>query len=415
MKKLLSLLTITLLLASAPIAMAADEITVIIDGNPIEFDVPPMIINDRTMVPMRATLESLGADVNWDDSSKTAIGTAPGICVQIPINSDTIYRSTIKIPTDTPATIIDGRTLIPLRVVSECFGRNVSYDASTRTVTITNKNLIGNCPWNDKYTYYGELLNGQPNGYGELYNNITGQIGQMGIYKNNQILQGTNYNSDGSMFSGDFLNGEISQGVYSYSSGDFYNGSFSNNMKNGQGTYYWSDGESVSGNWKDDNLDGRCTYYYADGSVKYSTIMYNGKTAQEAYDLELLQLNTDYQNKLSEIYAMQEELTELINTDPYSTDEAKAILSKYDLSAIYGKNNQLTGGAAANGGNVDSYSAANAMRQQTALYAQAQEMVLKAYNAKIEAMRQQIAIAKDAADNWYSSGIAALKAKYNIN
>lgn len=84
----------------------------------------------------------LGADVSWDDTNRVATGIAPGISVQIPIDSDVIYRSTIEIPTDSPATIIDGRTLIPLRVVSECFGMNVSYDESTHTVNITNKNSM---------------------------------------------------------------------------------------------------------------------------------------------------------------------------------------------------------------------------------------------------------------------------------
>ena len=200
MKKILSLIAITSLLAIAPVVSADNTISVNIDGTPVEFDVPPMIINDRTMVPMRATLEMLGADVSWDDTNRVATGIAPGISVQIPIDSDVIYRSTIEIPTDSPATIIDGRTLIPLRVVSECFGMNVSYDESTHTVNITNKNSIGSYNWNSSYTYYGELSNGEPDGYGELYNDVTGHIEQIGFYKNGEIIQGTNYYSNGSMF-----------------------------------------------------------------------------------------------------------------------------------------------------------------------------------------------------------------------
>lgn len=74
----------------------------------------------------------------------------------------------------------------------------------------------------------------------------------------------------------------------------------------------------------------------------------------------------------------------LVKANPFSTDEAKAILGKYNLSAIQGRNNQLALGTASNGGNVDSYSAANAMRQQAALYSQAQQNVLDAYNAKVQ-------------------------------
>jgi len=338
MKKILSLIAITSLLAIAPVVSADNTISVNIDGTPVEFDVPPMIINDRTMVPMRATLEMLGADVSWDDTNRVATGIAPGISVQIPIDSDVIYRSTIEIPTDSPATIIDGRTLIPLRVVSECFGMNVSYDESTHTVNITNKNSIGSYNWNSSYTYYGELSNGEPDGYGELYNDVTGHIEQIGFYKNGEIIQGTNYYSNGSMFQG----------------------SFDNEMKNGYGTYHWSDGVSVYGYFENDKINGLCTYYNPDGTVKYTTTMYNGMTAQEAYETEKINIDNEYINKLTEIYGLQSELYELQTTDPYSTDEAKEILRKYNLS-------NYTNTIASNGGSIDSYSAANAMRQQAAL------------------------------------------------
>ena len=83
-------------------------------------------------------------------------------------------------------------------------------------------------------------------------------------------------------------------------------------------------------------------------------------------------------------------------------------MSKYDTSTP----SNVKG---AYGSDIDSYSAANAMKQQAALYSQAQETALKAYNTKIETMRQQIAEAKKAADNWYFSELTALKIKYNID
>ena len=408
MKKFLSLIAITSLLAIAPVVSADNTISVNIDGTPVEFDVPPMIINDRTMVPMRATLEMLGADVSWDDTNRVATGIAPGISVQIPIDSDVIYRSTIEIPTDSPATIIDGRTLIPLRVVSECFGMNVAYDESTHTVNITNKNSIGSYNWNSSHTYYGELSNGEPDGYGELYNDVTGQIEQIGLYKNGEIIRGTDIYSDGSMFQGTYKNGAINNGTYYYASGDSFEGSFDNEMKNGYGTYHWSDGVSVYGYFENDKINGLCTYYNPDGTVKYTTTMYNGMTAKEAYETEKINIDNEYINKLTEIYGLQSELYELQTTDPYSTDEAKEILRKYNLS-------NYTNTIASNGGSIDSYSAANAMRQQAALYSQAQQAILNAYNAKIENMQKIIDALQKNVDNWYNDSIKALKIKYNIS
>mgnify|MGYP000240678502 FL=1 len=103
-------------------------------------------------------------------------------------------------------------------------------------------------------------------------------------------------------------------------------------MKNGYGTYHWSDGVSVYGYFENDKINGLCTYYNPDGTVKYTTTMYNGMTAQEAYETEKINIDNEYINKLTEIYGLQSELYELQTTDPYSTDEAKEILRKYNLS-----------------------------------------------------------------------------------
>ena len=54
-------------------AEEAKTVSVYTDGTQIDFDVEPQIINDRTMVPMRAIFEAIGAEVNWDDSTKTAV------------------------------------------------------------------------------------------------------------------------------------------------------------------------------------------------------------------------------------------------------------------------------------------------------------------------------------------------------
>ncbi len=237
---------------------------------------------------------------------------------------------------------------------------------------------------------------------------MTGQIEQIGLYKNGEIIRGTDIYSDGSMFQGTYKNGAINNGTYYYASGDSFEGSFDNEMKNGYGTYHWSDGVSVYGYFENDKINGLCTYYNPDGTVKYTTTMYNGMTAQEAYETEKINIDNEYINKLTEIYGLQSELYELQTTDPYSTDEAKEILRKYNLS-------NYTNTIASNGGSIDSYSAANAMRQQAALYSQAQQAILNAYNAKIENMQKIIDALQKNVDNWYNDSIKALKIKYNIS
>lgn len=96
------------------------------------------------------------------------------------------------------------------------------------------------------------------------------------------------------------------------------------------------------------------------------------------------QENDNIAQKYNSLYdTSMKDYQDLKETNPFETPEGKAILGKYDLSALQGRNNTLATGAASNGGNVDSYSAANAMRQQASLYSIGQQAVMDAYNSKM--------------------------------
>lgn len=82
-----------------------------------------------------------------------------------------------------------------------------------------------------------------------------------------------------------------------------------------------------------------------------------------------------------------QEYEDLKTTNPFETDTAKAILAKYDLAGLQGRDNQVASGAGSNGGNIDSFAAANALRQQSALVNQGQQVVLDSYNQKLEHAR----------------------------
>ena len=77
----------------------------------------------------------------------------------------------------------------------------------------------------------------------------------------------------------------------------------------------------------------------------------------------------------------------LTKTNPFSTEEAKAILAKYDLAGLQARDNAAASGSATNGGNIDSYAAANALRQQASLVTQGQSAVLDAHQQKIDNVR----------------------------
>lgn len=96
-------------------------------------------------------------------------------------------------------------------------------------------------------------------------------------------------------------------------------------------------------------------------------------------------LQTNDHNDMNDLY--KKEYESIKNTNPFTTEEAKAILAKYDLAGLQGRDNAVASGGGSNGGNIDSYSAANAMRQQASLINQGQMAVLDAHQQKIDNAR----------------------------
>lgn len=121
----------------------ADEITVIVNGNKIESDVPAMVINDRTMLPMRAIFEKLGANVTWMEDEKLIFATEGPNMVVMQIDNPVmsvqrIGEDGIKIvELDTAPFVYNDRTLVPVRAAAEALEAAVRWDGETKTVTIT--------------------------------------------------------------------------------------------------------------------------------------------------------------------------------------------------------------------------------------------------------------------------------------
>jgi len=113
-------------------------IQVFIDGVPVAFDVLPVIINNRTMVPFRAVVEALNVKVTWNGADRTVIATGGDLSVRLQIANKTAYRNGAPFILDSPPVIINGRTLIPLRFFSEAFSCKVEWDEAARCVIITS-------------------------------------------------------------------------------------------------------------------------------------------------------------------------------------------------------------------------------------------------------------------------------------
>lgn len=143
-------LTISMLFSLAQLAFAEDNIKVIIDGESITFDQPPMQLLGSTFVPMRAIFERYGAQIVWVNETKTASVYKGDIVIAMQIdntiatkqnfkveNSEYVFYNYQEIKLAAPPLLINGTTMVPLRFVSEAFGATVTWDAKTKTVNIT--------------------------------------------------------------------------------------------------------------------------------------------------------------------------------------------------------------------------------------------------------------------------------------
>ena len=114
-------------------------IDLVVDGEKLALDVPPQVVEQRTLVPLRAIFEKLGATVEWDQTTQTATATKGTDVGQITIDSTTAYVNGQAQTLDVPAMAVDGRTLVPVRFVSEALQADVQWIQETQTVQITTQ------------------------------------------------------------------------------------------------------------------------------------------------------------------------------------------------------------------------------------------------------------------------------------
>ncbi|MBR1969640.1 MAG: copper amine oxidase N-terminal domain-containing protein [Clostridia bacterium] len=108
-----------------------------VNNEKIEFDVNPVIEDGRTLVPMRFIFEAIGAEVEWVKETKTAVAVKGEIKLEITANSNQMLKNGEVIALDVPAKIVEGRTLVPVRAVSEGLGAKVEWDKENFKVIIT--------------------------------------------------------------------------------------------------------------------------------------------------------------------------------------------------------------------------------------------------------------------------------------
>ncbi|MBU5426214.1 copper amine oxidase N-terminal domain-containing protein [Tissierella pigra] len=147
MKKTLKiLLTFVLVIgfiaASPKTINASSGIKVLLEGQELKFDVPPQIIEGRTLLPLRAIFEALGLEVGWDDATRIITGVAEGKEIILELDSKEVKVNGVDKTLDVPAKAINGRTLVPVRFIAESLDMNVVWNQESKTVKISKDDIL---------------------------------------------------------------------------------------------------------------------------------------------------------------------------------------------------------------------------------------------------------------------------------
>lgn len=134
MKKIISITLCFLLILGFPLSSFADNEEVI--------DIQGAVVKDgRTLVPVRGVFEHLGYDVNWEQSTKTATLSNSKNSIFVAVESPVFIMNGQAYNLDVPAQIIDNRTMLPLRAVGEAIGADINWDGNAQIATISTSEI----------------------------------------------------------------------------------------------------------------------------------------------------------------------------------------------------------------------------------------------------------------------------------
>lgn len=134
---LLCLMVFLVLVAAQPQqAATASTIGVRLDGQSLVMDQPPVIVQGRTLVPLRAIMEALDAELSWNATTQTATVLREGTTLILPVNSSRAYVNGQPVDLDVPAQVVGGRLMIPVRFLVEATGGEVDWDAAAGEVLL---------------------------------------------------------------------------------------------------------------------------------------------------------------------------------------------------------------------------------------------------------------------------------------
>jgi hypothetical protein len=121
---------------------ATGDIRVFVDGRQIELDTAPVIVGGRVLVPARGVFEALGATVTYDEATREVTITRGDTVVVLPLGAGYAFKNRARVNLDVAAQVMEGRTMVPLRFVSEMMGVKTTWDARAHAVYLSTRELI---------------------------------------------------------------------------------------------------------------------------------------------------------------------------------------------------------------------------------------------------------------------------------
>ncbi|HSI71998.1 MAG TPA: copper amine oxidase N-terminal domain-containing protein [Fimbriimonas sp.] len=136
MKQLQSILAIAAV--SVASVASAQQINATVNGDAVDFpDMQPVMMNGRVMVPVRGVFEHMNATVEWHPRMGMVTAKRGNDTIKLPVNSEYATVNGKQVKLDTPAVVRSGRTMVPLRFLSESLGASVEWMSASRTVAIS--------------------------------------------------------------------------------------------------------------------------------------------------------------------------------------------------------------------------------------------------------------------------------------
>lgn len=154
------------------------EITVKLDGETLTFDQQPIMQQDRVLVPMRVIFEALGCTVGWEESTRTASAEKDGVVIYLQIDNELMYRNGEEVLLDVAPCQVGDRTLVPIRAVSEALGASVTWEHYANCVTIFSAEYQENPPL-ELQTAYLDCIGKKPAEVAAVFGPVAGVEGSV--------------------------------------------------------------------------------------------------------------------------------------------------------------------------------------------------------------------------------------------